>query len=434
MSMLDIFLRLTASPTGDITDRSMTPKPALIGEGIRTARWLFLTGYVFACVLFWWAPYLLMSLLGFQVSTSSWTISVGVAAFVVFVVVYLLPQPRLRSPRTSVRTLEMCAAFSYRATILWAIPAFMCAAEFGLYRWGQAYGEGQRISFIYQAVLYVHLFLGFLFLGAASDEARDRRRILIVAGLITLPRLFISLHWGRFFLAQALIPIMLIAIARGWIKISFKRFFLLSMAALFVLIVPAVTRGDSVFGGDEFGHYTIVNFLYQGSTMKFFEDNRDLPWTCPPLLVSITSKVIPYSTLNVCVVDVGDDKRVPATLDVLLTKQYSDDLLLGTGGVYLLDLYLLGGIPAIIGGTAIFAFTCKRFVDWIGHRSLYAGIWAECLSRAFLAPRGNLGYIYERIPSLVLATLLVVLACRIAVLLKRSATGTDLSLPAQSGS
>jgi len=37
----------------------------------------------------------------------------------------------------------------------------------------------------------------------------------------------------------------------------------------------------------------------------------------------------------------------------------------------------------------------------------FAGIWAECLTRTLLAPRGNLSYVLERIPSLVLTTLLV---------------------------
>ena len=61
----------------------------------------------------------------------------------------------------------------------------------------------------------------------------------------------------------------------------------------------------------------------------------------------------------------------------------------------------------MILGSIIFGLTCRKFVEWIGYRSLYAGIWAECLSRALLAPRGSLGYVYERIPSLVLATLCV---------------------------
>jgi hypothetical protein len=72
-------------------------------------------------------------------------------------------------------------------------------------------------------------------------------------------------------------------------------------------------------------------------------------------------------------------------------------------------LYVTGGLFAVYFGSVLFGFTCRSFLAWCGKRSLFAGIWAECLTRALLAPRGNLGYVYERIPSLVLATWLVVL-------------------------
>ena len=84
----------------------------------------------------------------------------------------------------------------------------------------------------------------------------------------------------------------------------------------------------------------------------------------------------------------------------------------GPGSNYLLDLELFGGLCAVFAGTAFFGFSCRRFLTWIGRRSPYAGIWAECLTRALFAPRGNLGYVYERVPSLVLTTWLVILAVK----------------------
>jgi hypothetical protein len=95
-------------------------------------------------------------------------------------------------------------------------------------------------------------------------------------------------------------------------------------------------------------------------------------------------------------------------MDRLLTKEYSDDMRAGTGGNYLLELYLTGGVTAIVIGSMLFGLSCRQFVKLIGHRSIYAGIWSECLTRALFAPRGTLGYVYERIPSLVLATTAVV--------------------------
>ena len=102
---------------------------------------------------------------------------------------------------------------------------------------------------------------------------------------------------------------------------------------------------------------------------------------------------------------------MPATLERILTDNDPGSFhgtVSGTGSNYLLELYVTGGMFAVYLGSAVFGFTCRRFVKWIGLRSLFAGIWAECLTRALLAPRGNLGYVYERIPSLVLATLAVI--------------------------
>jgi hypothetical protein len=55
----------------------------------------------------------------------------------------------------------------------------------------------------------------------------------------------------------------------------------------------------------------------------------------------------------------------------------------------------------------LFGFTSRCLVHWLTEPSLFAGIWAESLSRALFAPRGTLGYVYEKIPSLLGATLLV---------------------------
>jgi len=73
-----------------------------------------------------------------------------------------------------------------------------------------------------------------------------------------------------------------------------------------------------------------------------------------------------------------------------------------------LELYLTGGTAAVIIGSVIFGASCRWLVGSVGQRSLYAGIWAECVSRALFAPRGNLGYVFERVPSLVVTTWLVV--------------------------
>ena len=133
---------------------------------------------------------------------------------------------------------------------------------------------------------------------------------------------------------------------------------------------------------------------------------------------------------RVCVIDFGGLKNMPATLNRILTVNDPASLggtVSGTGSNYILDLYLFGGLFAVYAGSALFGFSCRRFVGWIGKRSLFSGIWAECLTRALFAPRGDLGYVFERIPSLVLATFLVVLIVAAGSLLQSEYAANPLA-------
>lgn len=105
-----------------------------------------------------------------------------------------------------------------------------------------------------------------------------------------------------------------------------------------------------------------------------------------------------------------------ATLDRILAYNdpTTEGTLTGPGANYILELYLSGGIGAILVGSLVFGMTCRWFAGWIGRRSLFAGIWAECLTRGLLAPRGTLGYVYQLIPVLVVATGIVILVAMAA--------------------
>jgi len=317
--------------------------------------------------------------------------------------------------------MDRCEEFSYKATLILAVPAMLVALRYAAYRSTVGdYFEGQGITLPEQAVMYTFLFFNLLFVSVVGDIKKDRKKLLLVVALAVVPRLLVSFWWRRFFVAQAIIPIVLIAFARGWVTLSLKRLVQIVVLALFILFVPALTRGDNVFGEDEYGTPQVVNYFGYMSTLVFFQENLDLKYSCPPMLVSFTEKIVPYSTLDICTIDVGKDKGVPAALDIILTKQDSDDLMAGTGSNYLLELYLTGGLPLIIIGSTLFGFTCRRFVALVGHRSLYAAIWAESLSRALLAPRGNLGYVFERIPTEILAVWVVVSLSWMLVVLRQS--------------
>jgi hypothetical protein len=374
-------------------------------------KWFFLSAFLFACFLFWWLPSLLFRAVVHQAdAVENGTIAISVLAMVFFVAGYLFPVPGRTTRKLSEPTLNACGELAYGVTILVAIPALVLAVQFWRSHAGMSYGFAaiDPIPSLYQAVLYTHLFFGFMYLGTANPEIQGWRRILTVSILVALPRLIISLHWGRFFLAQAILPALLIAIARGWVRFTLMRLLQIAVLAMAILFVPSLTRGDSLTEQGE-----IANWFAAGSSLQLFQDNTDLSLMgrCPPLLVSLTAKTIPYGMLGVCVLDLGTKKNVPASLDYILTINdpiNRNGIASGTGSNYLLELYLFGGLPAVYVGSALFGFSSRRFVGWIGMRSLFCGIWAECLTRALFAPRGDLGYVYERIPSLILTTLLVV--------------------------
>ena len=362
-----------------------------------------------SCVLFWWLQSMLLHWwLGLAPLIQPWFIWVSIGALATFVAGYFLPTPQFAAATTRHAVLDRCERFSYRCVLLFAVPALLVAAQFAIYRSGVHYNEGHGPALVQQAVLYVYLFFGLLYVGAVRDDRKSNNKLLLVIALTIAPRLLISLHWGRFFAAQAIVPILFIAIARRWIRISWKRGAQFLVLALFLLFVPAITRGDTIFGPDDQGNPQIVNYFGYMNSLVLFQEDFDIRYPCPPLLLSLTTKVIPYSLLGICTIDVGDQENLPATLEQLLTREYTNDIMAGVGSNYMLELYLTGGLTAVFLGSVIFGFTSRILVGLISCRSLYAGIWAECLTRSLFAPRGNLGYIYERIPSLILATLGVV--------------------------
>jgi hypothetical protein len=378
----------------------------VIGNHVHLA---FLAAFLFACLLFWWLPSLLFRVvLDTEDPVNGWTLWVSFSGAALFTSAYLFRTPRPPQSDRSNRLCDLCGPLAYRATIALGIPALLIALQFSRYRAGVDYGTGEGLPLLSQAVLYTHLFVGLMYLGASESLQNNQRRIIFAATLTIVPRLIISLHWGRFFLAQAVVPILFMAIARGWFNWSLKRGFQLGATALLIIFVPSLTRGDQFIGQSE-----IVQFFSAGSTLKLFQDNRDLDISdrCPPLVVSLTAKTVPYNFFRVCTINVSNENGLPATLDRILTYNdpSNDGQLTGTGSNFLLELYLSGGIAAIVMGSAIFGFTCRHFVSWISRPSVFAGIWAECLSRALFAPRSTLGYVYERVPSLVFATLLCVL-------------------------
>lgn len=391
-------------------------------SGNNTLRWLFPVAFAGSCLLFWWSPSILMAWFHIDNDLRAWTLYVSVAALCVFLLGYLFSFRLLRRPLIAPHIAAMSNDFAFKATVALAIPALIVGGRFAWYRAGLAYGAGHDISGFTQAVLYLHMFFAYMFIGSVPTcKGKDRRKILWAVALVLTPRILITLHWARFFAGQTVVAILFIALARGWMKMSLKRWTQLLLIAMLIFLGPiltrdsAATKAELVGGGAE-----LAKFFSQGSTLNFFQVyHDDLKSPCPPLLVSFTERIVPYNLLGVCTIQVGDIKGVPATVPTLLTRATSDDLAAGSGSIYLFGLYLLGGIPNIILGSFLFGLCCRWWVERLGYASVFAGIWAECLVRSLFAPRGSLGYVFQRIPSLLLATLGVIFLCQLIDIMQR---------------
>lgn len=378
-------------------------------------RWLFPLAFVCSCVLFWWSPSILMAWFHVSNDMTAWTLEVSAAALCVFLLGYLFSFHLLSGPLFSPRMAAMSSDFAFKATVALAVPALIVGGRFAWYRAGLAYGEGHDISGFTQAILYLHMFFAYMFIGSVPTcKGKDKQKILWAAVLVLTPRILITLHWARFFAGQAVVAILFILLARNWMKMSLKRWVQLMLIALMIFLGPILTRDSSATKAEIVGGGAqVVKFFSQGSTLHFFQVyHDDLKSDCPPLLVSLTERVVPYKLLGACTMQVGDMKGVPETVENLLTREDSNNLMTGTGSIYIFGLYLAGGVPGIILGSFVFGMCCRWWVERLGHASLFAGIWAECLVRSLFAPRGSLGYEFQRIPSLVFATLAVVLLCQ----------------------
>lgn len=362
----------------------------------------FLVIFVLACLLFWWLPSLLFrGVLDTEDPVTNASLLTSLMALVSFIFGYAIALPRVVLFQHF--DLERLRTLAGRLTLLVFWPAVVVSVLFFQRRMAYEYGSGEGLSTIEQSVLYGHLFFGFLYLGLLERDV-PRRQLLVALLTITLPRLIISMQWGRFFLAQALVPIIFLALARGWLRITWRLFGIMMLVSILILFGPALARGDSVFGSEE-----IVRFFANGSTMLLYQDNLDKTGNhCPPLLVALTAKTIPWSALQVCTIDIWGQRDLPATLDRLLAfDEIGDaDSLTGPGSNYLLELFLTGGSPAIVIGSLLFGLACRTMVRSLVSPSLFSPIWIECLTRAALAPRSNLGYVFERVPSLLLSYLL----------------------------
>jgi hypothetical protein len=395
--------------------------------GARSICRLFLASFLASCLLFWWLLSLVLrGVLGAEDSLTPFTLGMSVLSAGLFTAGFSLPRLKATRITISTATLDDCERLSYRITVLLFPPAIALAVIFAAANIGREYGD-LSVSFADQIVYYLHLFFGFMFLGVVRAGHQSRRKICIAVVMIALPRFIVSTNYGRMFLAEGIVPLVLIAVARGFIQLSWKRTAQIAGLGLFIILVPSITRGDfSAAGADPASAETpaIVLWLSGGTTLLVTQQYMDIDMThrCPPLLVSLTGKLIPYALLHVCTITtsgMGENANVTtefaANLDRVVTYEMNGgdgSMTTGTGTSYLLELYLTGGLAGVAFGSFVYGAVCKLLATSMAARSLFSGIWAECLMRAVFSTRATLGYAFEKVPVLLLATMLVVLISR----------------------
>lgn len=416
--------------SSQIVDGAVAPDTSFSMAGGRAVSRLFLASFLGSCLLFWWLlSFLYRVVLGVEDPVTDRTLLMSILSVGLFVAGFSLVRFRAAGSTLLPATLDRCERLSYRITVLLSLPAIVLALVFAASAAGQIYGW-VHVSFADQIVYYLHLFFGFMYLGVARGGPQSRKRIVIAVVLIALPRFVVSMHYGRMFLAEGVVPLVFIAVARGFLQLSWKRMMQIAALGLFIIFVPSITRGDPLFGtpGEDAANAetpAIVTWFAGGSTLYVTQQylDMDLSRRCPPLLISLTGKVIPYALLHICTVtlsgvwtDTNVNTEWAANIDRLVTYDLNgaDGSMNegGTGTSYVLELYLTAGLTGVMLGSFLFGAACKFFATSMAARSLFSGIWAECLLRAIFSPRGNLGYVFEKVPALLLATMLVVLISR----------------------
>lgn len=370
---------------------------------------LFAGMFFFSCILFWWTPSLIFTyLLGVTDPVNLATIQLSMVAVLCFMAGFFGPQAKkVYLFKLSKNQVSAVGQLAGHLTRIIGPVSVATALYFFFYRSGIQYGEGEGLATWQQAIFYFHLFTFTLYLSTTDDFTRNRGRWFLTVMISIIPRFIVSLAWGRFFFAQALVPLLLLAVARGWVKVNAKTLIGLALCALAIIFVPPAMRGDALIGNEE-----LISFLVNGSTLLLFQNNMetDFSQACAPLLVSLTAKLVPYELLGVCTIDIWGQTGLPATLDRLLAYQEigGANLLVGPGSNFLLELYVTGKVPAVIAGSLAFGYSCRFFCKAIAVPTVFGAIWLECLTRALFAPRSNLGYVFERIPSLMIVTMLFV--------------------------
>ncbi len=237
--------------------------------------------------------------------------------------------------------------FLFPPAIVVSIIVYIRIIQFG-------YGDVEPTTTIESIILYAHLLaLSFLFAGYTSSI--PSRKLLILLGLIVLPRFIISTSGPRFFVFQALLPVFFFVYPI--IKSFIRKYILFIILFAFLLIVMPFFIGNRL-GGD----FTFISFYIYGSPILFMVYTpmgmfKNMHLVGAGLLYSfLNADIFGYKKLF----DLGSYKIRMDWIETRLTIGPEGDHHFGTGGNPIYEAYTEG----IVGYIILFlllGFMCAYF-------------------------------------------------------------------------
>ncbi len=380
-------------------------------------RYFYLFAFIFSTIVFWWLPSIILFILDLPMMVSNETLGISILALLLYSLGYIIVgNKKISFIKTSKDATQRVAKLSKKIIFFLMLPSLIFSILFYLSRIGTTYGEGAGIPILYQSFFYLEMTFFFMYISTTNDKELNPKIFWFIVFVSILIRFIVSATWGRFFVGQIIVAFLIVAIIRRWLVFDRKGIFKVIAITLFIFFVPAIMRGDFKSSSKQYSENLFIEFVTAGSTLKLFEDNKnlDLSSNCNPLFVSLFAKTIPFSFVGSCTIDIWGEYNLPATLDRILAEnelgKNSMKSLRGPGSNYLLELYIsLNGNIGIIIGSFIFGIISRFSVNSLHYPTIFGLIWIEILSRALFAPRSNIGYVFERIPSLLLLSFLMLI-------------------------
>jgi hypothetical protein len=288
--------------------------------------------------------------------------------------------------------------------------SLLAAIHFVLIRQQYEYGSGEGLSSFHQIPLYGLLYTYYIYLIYSSYYVRPKDEFLKISFLAILPRFLIATVWGRFFLVQALLPFVLLAIQSGYIKVNFKVFSILILIGLCVFIGLPMLRGDEISVSDSL---SLLEFVIKGGPVHLIGEVDNVQNTFPNtnfLITGLFGNTFPFLFGNNDKIDIWGSYGLVVTLDraFAFMEGVDFDSNAGPGSNYVAELLVIGGYFGLIFGSFFLGIVFRIGKKISNITPVIALPMIDALSKSLFVPRSNITYMFERaIPLTVIFIVLV---------------------------